>query len=304
MREAPAHVTDAEVLAAVQETWAPEATEVEHLPVGFGAHHWRASVDDHPVLFVTLDRLGPRHTFASLAGAYDGAAGLARSGLEFVVPTLSVITFGGGALSATEWVDGAVAGEGPIADRALAEWSAAQLARLHAAPPPTTVPVWSPLVPEEFARVLGARLEAPWASGPYAAGARDVLLEHRAVLDRWTSTYHRLAEQAREQTWVCTHGEPHSRNMMLTATGPVLVDWESLKLAPRERDLRTLVDSGHADLAQPSLPMLEMFDLEWRLDEIAQYADWFAAPHTGTASDDVAFAGLVHELERPDWQRP
>ncbi len=37
--------------------------------------------------------------------------------------------------------------------------------------------------------------------------------------------------------------------------------------------------------------MLELFDLEWRLDEIAQYADWFLGAHAGTASDDVAFGG-------------
>ncbi len=39
--------------------------------------------------------------------------------------------------------------------------------------------------------------------------------------------------------------------------------------------------------------MLELFDLEWRLDEIDQYAAWFAAPHTGTADDEIAFGGLV-----------
>ena len=42
--------------------------------------------------------------------------------------------------------------------------------------------------------------------------------------------------------------------------------------------------------------MLELFDLEWRLDEINQYAAWFAAPHTGTADDDIAFGGLLDEL--------
>ncbi len=304
MREAPAHVTDAEVLAAVRETWAPVATEVEHLPVGFGAHHWRASADGRPLLFVTLDRLGPRHTFTSLAAAYDGAAALAGSGLEFVAPTLSVVRFGDGALSATAWIDGVVAGEGPIEDRSLAEQSAAQLARLHAAEPPPDVPRWAPLVPEGFASTLTARLRAPWDSGPYAARARDVLLAHEEAIARWTAAYHQLAAAARERPWVCTHGEPHSRNLLLTADGPVLVDWESLKLAPRERDLRTLVDSGHPDLVHPCWPMIELFDLEWRLDEIGQYAQWFAAPHTGTASDTVAFEGLVEELQRPEWSRP
>ena len=46
-----------------------------------------------------------------------------------------------------------------------------------------------------------------------------------------------------------------------------------------------------------------MFDLEWRLDEISQYADWFAAPHTGTSSDEVAYGGLLGELERAEFAR-
>ena len=51
---------------------------------------------------------------------------------------------------------------------------------------------------------------------------------------------------------------------------------------------------GHLVDADPA--MLQMFDLEWRLDEISQYAAWFEAPHTGNDSDEVALAGLHHEL--------
>ncbi len=48
--------------------------------------------------------------------------------------------------------------------------------------------------------------------------------------------------------------------------------------------------------------MLDLFDLEWRLDEISQYATRFSSPHTGTASDKVAMGGLLHELVRPPFQ--
>jgi spectinomycin phosphotransferase len=48
--------------------------------------------------------------------------------------------------------------------------------------------------------------------------------------------------------------------------------------------------------------MLDLFDLEWRLDEISQYAAWFAAPHTGSASDRVAMGGLLHELTRAPFE--
>ena len=46
--------------------------------------------------------------------------------------------------------------------------------------------------------------------------------------------------------------------------------------------------------------MVELFDLEWRLDEISQYAAWFAAPHTGNRDDEIAFGGLRDELTRPE----
>jgi spectinomycin phosphotransferase len=83
---------------------------------------------------------------------------------------------------------------------------------------------------------------------------------------------------------------------MLTPQGRYLLDWESLKLAPRERDLRELVDAGIPVGADPD--MVEMFDLDWRLDEIDQYTAWFAGEHHGTEDDRIAFDGLVEELTR------
>lgn len=53
--------------------------------------------------------------------------------------------------------------------------------------------------------------------------------------------------------------------------------------------MRDLVDAGARVGADPD--MLEMFDLEWRLDEIRQYTAWFAAEHHGTEDDQIAFGG-------------
>ncbi len=316
MRERPPGVDDADLLEAVRAAWDPEVDEVEHLPVGFGAHHWAASAGGRRRLFVTLDGLGSRHSPESLEGAYAGAAALFDAGLGFVVPCLRscsgtfTVGFGfsddaddAGALSATGWVDGTVAGTGDLPDRGAAEVNAGILARLHAAAPPPCVPSWRPLVGPALAAELDRRTASAWDSGPYGERARLALRRHLAAIERWVRTYHRLAEEARQRPWVATHGEPHTRNQLVVADEVRLVDWESLQLAPRERDLRTLVGSGHPDLARPHWPMIEMFDLEWRLDEISQYAAWFAAPHPGNASDEVAFGGLLGELERPEWRR-
>ena len=49
MLERPPDVTDDEVLAVVWGHWEPAADGVEHLPVGWGAHHWRVDVAAEPV---------------------------------------------------------------------------------------------------------------------------------------------------------------------------------------------------------------------------------------------------------------
>ena len=37
--------------------------------------------------------------------------------------------------------------------------------------------------------------------------------------------------------WVVTHGEPHPVNVMQTDAGRVLIDWDTVAIAPPERDL-------------------------------------------------------------------
>ncbi len=315
MREPPAEVSDAEVLTAVRAAWLPGAESVAHLPLGFGAFHWRVSSGGSPQLFATLDRLGAHHTGTSLEDAYRGAAALAATGLEFVVPPLPVlrpqrhgasytVTLGDGRLSCTPWLDGTVAGDGPLTSGTLALTNAADLARLHAAVPPARLPRWQPRVGEDFADLLDEQLDDPWDRGPLGRAARTAIEERLPAIRRWTSRYYQLIGQAHGRRWVPTHGEPHTTNQLLTADGAVFVDWESLALAPRERDLRPLVDAGHADLVAPDWAMIEMYDLEWRLDEVSQYATWFVRDHSADADDQIAYEGLLSELARPDFTRP
>ncbi len=296
MREPPTGVAPVDVLAAVSRHWDVSLDRVEHLPVGFGAHHWAAYVGGTPRLFVTLDGLEPRHTAAELESAYAGAAALRDAGLTFVlapVPTTArtfTAPFAECALSCTPWRDAEIEGPSDL------PWTTDALSRLHATPPPPGIPRWRPLVGADLADTTAALVRREWGPGPHADAARDAVRRHLGDLDRWTARYHRLAEAARDRTWVATHGEPGEHNQLVTTEGRLLVDWESLTLAPAERDLRTLVDEGAETDAEPE--MLELFDLEWRLDEINQYAAWFAAPHTGNADDDIAFADLLEELAR------
>ncbi|CAA9379003.1 MAG: hypothetical protein AVDCRST_MAG75-799 [uncultured Propionibacteriaceae bacterium] len=203
-------------------------------------------------------------------------------------------------VSCTRWLQGTVAGSGPIENDWLATSNAAALARLHAAQAPRQIPVWRRLVEDDFCDRLEQSLRRPWTAGPYGEQARRAIAARISDIRRWTASYHRLCRRASDSPWVPTHGEPHTANQVITESGVVFVDWETVALAPRERDLRTLVDSGYADLVAPDWAMIAMFDVEWRLDELSQYSTWFASPHRGTESDRVALEALFEELDRPD----
>lgn len=285
MHETPVGVDDADVLAAVRRHWAPAADAVRHLAVGFGAHHWCASRDGQPLVFVTLDVLGRRHDLLSLGTTYAATDALLAAGLGFVHANLEpwVVPFGDGALSATTWLDG----QRPVALDARA--TADALAALHAVEPPAGLREWRPLVPADLADELAVRVLRPWDRGPLGERARTAIADRLDEIHRWVAAYHRLAEVARTRPWVATHGQPAVHNQLLTTDGLRLVDWESLLLAPPERDLRTV---GTGDPA-----MLERFALEWRVDEVSLGADWCEAPHTGTTDDHEAHAGLLEELD-------
>ena len=273
----------------VQQSWDSSVEALDYLPVGFGAHHWRARVAGGSRYFVTLDDLGARHTLETLQSAYGGAAALARGGLDFVWAPMEpyLVPFADRAVSITPWLSGIVV-------EAIDEHTtAAMLQRLHAVNPATLdveLPSWRPVVAPDLAERIGALVRRPWTAGPYGARGQEAVVAALPGIGWWTGRYLELTAIARTHPWVPTHGEPGSHNQLMTAHGTVIVDWESLKLAPIERDLQIL---GHGD---PQ--MLELFDIEWRLDEINQYSSWFAGPHGDTADDRTAFDGFMHELTR------
>ena len=299
MREPPPHVDDADVLAEVRRAWDDAVERVVYHPVGFGAHHWVAFVGARARLFVTYDDSDPGE-LADVAAAYAGATALRDSGLEFVLAPLpaaaggATVAFAGGALSCTPWRDG-------TSDEPLdLPWTTEVLRRLHGTAPPAGIPRWRPKVDPDFAEATARLVREDWGPGPYADEARDAVRRHLDDIARWTMAYHRLGAVARDRTWVAAHGEPHQANQLRTDDGRFLIDWDTLRLAPAEVDLRVLVEAGAIpDQVGADPAMIDLFDLEWRLDEISQYAAWFSAPHRGTRDDEIAFAGLREELARP-----
>ena len=196
MREPPLDVTDEAVLDAVRRHWRTGSDAVDHLPLGFGAHHWVVRTSAAATHVATLDAVGARHSRASLEDAYRTAVALAAR-LDFVLAPLP--TPGGRctvpldryALSLVPWSPGRTPDvlDGPA--------TAALLSRLHAVAPPPSTPRWRPLVPADLPERLAAACGAPWTEGPHGETARAALREHLDDVGRWTARYRTLAAAAR-----------------------------------------------------------------------------------------------------------
>lgn len=223
------------------------------------------------------------------------------------VPTTSGATgvrVGTRLLTVTPYLEGE-SGTGEFAGDDQRALVARAVGALHASGAPPTLLDWVPGPPQRADLLdLLDRLDEPWDGGPYGDPVREALRAEAPLLRDLLARFDTLAAAAvaRRDTWVPTHGEPHTANVRWTAAGPLLLDWESLRLSPRERDLRVVL--WGADGAEPLSAycavtgldpdaidgdLVELFELEWWLWETASYAVRFHAPHEGDA-DDARFA--------------
>ncbi|HET6318388.1 MAG TPA: phosphotransferase, partial [Chloroflexota bacterium] len=86
----------------------------------------------------------------------------------------------------------------------------------------------------------------------------------------------------------------------------LLIDWDTVGLAPAERDLWWLDADGlrrYVDSSQRAVDSaaLRLYRLRWVLDDIASYLDQLRRPHTQSAKSAHAWRALsisVREAER------
>ena len=122
-------------------------------------------------------------------------------------------------------------------------------------------------------------LGRPWTGGPFAEPARELLAGAARpvrrgldILDRWARA--RFSATPAAENLVITHGEPHPGNIIRTAAADVaaaadaaadaagpatgaimLIDWDTVGLAPPERDLwMVATETGAECSAAPSSP--------------------------------------------------
>ena len=189
---------------------------------------------------------------------------------------------------------------------------ATMLAELHRSPPASaTRSLGLDLAGRPRLEAALRDLNEPWSGGPLSEPARQAFASHAADVVEFLSVAQRLAAAVEERgtSWVVTHGEPHAGNVMRTGAGHVLVDWDTVALAPRERDLWWLSDEADGLAAYASAAgheidpeAVDYFRLTWDLDDVAVNLDVLRSPHVENEDTLDALDGVTRCMpRRDDW---
>jgi spectinomycin phosphotransferase len=318
VRAPPDRLETAAVVAALGDGWDYDTADIDYAPVGGGSYHWLAADRDARRIFVTVDDLDQKTwlgdtreaTFAGLRDAFDTAATLAAAGLSFVVAPLR--TRDGAplvrlddryTLAVFPFIDGAPGEWGGYATDADRLGVVELVAAVHRVPVDARA-VGLDISGRDHLEAALRDLDVPWSGGPLAEPTREamraaapVLADLLALADRF-----RAEAEAHGVRFVVTHGEPHSGNIVRTSSGPVLVDWDTVALAPPERDLWMLAGEGMEELYEERSGVtvnagLAYFRLSWDLKDLAEYLNVLRAPHTDNV-DTRAWLGFVKRFPK------
>ena len=328
----PEDLPDDAVAEALTRSWGLAVDDIAYAAVGFGSHHWNVVVDNIR-WFVTADDLDARTRHAGdtrtevrqrLASALSTASALHQGGCSYVVaPTPS---HAGSVLEDIDdryvvavypHVDGRTASSGRYDTQAERFAVVDRLVETHAA----SDSVKSIAGTDDFGipsrdrlSTALAEISSPWSTGPFAERTRSLLSRHAGGLITALNTYDELAAtvRGRGDDPVVTHGEPHRGNVIFTTAGASLVDWDTTRLAPCERDLWSLIDEDSETAAYYTSKSgrsldndaLRLYRLWWDLCEVSLYVTEFHAPHVATADTETAWQGLQEYLDPSRWTEP
>ena len=321
MKTRPDGLSDAVLAAALADGWGLDAVGVEYVPVGFGSHHWAVTDASGRRWFATVDDLAGKPWLGEtrsarlhgLRAAFDSAAALRDAGLGFVVAPVRTprgetvrALDARYALAVFPFVDGRAGSFGD--ERSSAERAAvvALLAELHAATPMVEAGARRDRLEVAGRRDLESALRAvgtPWAGGPFSEPARQALSaasdEVVALLVAVDELARRTAARAKRS--VVTHGEPHAGNLMRAdGLGLLLVDWDTVALAPPERDLWLVLGAtgdGAAAYTEATghrvdEDALDFYRCAWDAADLAAFVRDLRAPHRED-EDAVATLGYL-----------
>jgi spectinomycin phosphotransferase len=147
------------------------------------------------------------------------------------------------------------------------------------------------------------------SGGPLSEPARKLLAAHATAVDRVLADFDRLAydQSMRAAPLVLSHGEPHPGNVLACDGRLRLLDWDTVGLAPPERDLWWLAsgagttdafaDYWTASGVRVNPAALRLYRLRWLLDDLVFCVRTLWAPHALTRASENALEGLVKSVD-------
>jgi len=304
---------------------------MQYVPEGAGSYHWKLTDADGRPYFVTVDDLDAKDwfghvreiVFEGLRRALDTAAALRReAGLEFVVAPLAARdgeflrrVDDRYTVSVFPFLAGRSYSFGGYADGRLRDEAMDMIAALHQST--DVVHDRAPChVPDYAGREdLNAFLldpDRPWDGGPYSGPAHRLLMTNAADLAELAARFDRLVdstEPARAHS-VITHGEPHHANVMSVDGRLVLIDWDTVAMAPPERDVSLIATARNEGIDRYEQTtgraldrrVITLYRLRWYLDDLATAMRLFSSRHGDTADTRRSWGALAPDLERlPAW---
>jgi hypothetical protein len=309
VRALPEEFEPGELIAPLADGWGFDVEAADYAAVGGGSYHWVVDDLQGTRAFVTVDDLDRKPwlgdtrdaVFDGLRRAFDTAAALRDSGLRFVVAPIRTSTdetlrriSPRYALALFPFVDGQAGrfGEYDDAERAAV---LAMLAELHAATPPVASVARRMDLELPGRSYIERALEdvnETWSGGPFSEPARQALAARASGVAELLALSDRLRADVatRSVDWVVTHGEPHAANVMRTGETYALVDWDTVALAPPERDLWMLVADDADDVDRAAV---DFFRITWDLADVAAFTSVLRSPHRKSKDTAKAYDGLT-----------
>jgi spectinomycin phosphotransferase len=244
--EKPTDLSDDQLRGCLQADYGLALAQLAFLPLG---------ADVNTAVYRAVDVAGAPYFVKARRGAFDAALALVpqllrERGVAHVIAPLPNragalwTQLAGFTVTLSPFVEGKDGVERPLTD---AQWVAfgATLRTLHSLelpdelraglPNETYAPVWRDMV-----RMFQARAEAERFDEPVAGRLAELLRAKRAVVSALVERAEQLADAlaARAPQQLLCHADIHAFNVLTDAEGAFyVVDWDTLMLAPKERDL-------------------------------------------------------------------
>ena len=319
MRDRPAGVGERDLCDALAAGWHIDSSAVRYAPVGGGSYHWIVGDAAGGRWFATVDDLDEKGWLGDtrdavaegLATAMETAVALRQeAGLAFVLAPVmarngaATVRLGQAyAVTVFPYQPGAAGRFGEELPPAERSHLVDMLAALHAATPRiATAPRHQVELAHrsDFEAALD-QLGHPWDGGPFSEPARALLQAHAGQAERLLARFDRLAERVTALEPVISHGEPHPGNLLRAGTETLLIDWDTVALAPPERDLWWVSsDSSSAEARRYTQATgrrvdpaaLLLYRLRWALDDVSIYTRRLRSAHSRTSDAEHALRAL------------